>query len=502
MTEASEKTTIKKIVVIGAGISGLSAGIYALQSGFDVTIYESSTNPGGASTSWRRNGYLFEGGMHWLTGSSPKTQLNRLWHETGALDDTVKVYNRDPFMAFEYDGKTAYLYRDIKKLRQHFLELSPEDKKEINRLCADIKKFTKISMPVMDIKGVQMKKKSAPPFPMLLSMLPALPRMAFYSGLTIKEYAARFKSPLLRQLLQSIIGAGFNAVSLVFTLSTLASGDGGYPVGGSLGMANRMAEKFKRLGGKIIYGKAVSRVQVSDGAAYGIVTGGETVPADAVIVTRDTLSAIDTLFDPPIDEQWTRKMRKNIVPMLDTFIALGVEADLSGLPERIEFVPERKFTCGDIVQQSAGICNYAGYDGYAPKGCTAVTSIIVGDSYDFWKKCRENGMYQEEKEKLAESFIAVLSEKYPQIAGKVAVWDVATPLTYERYLGSYKGSWMSVTGKGDRQETYPAKPESIRNVYFAGQRLQSLGGLPVALTTGRRAVQYLCLDTGTVFQGM
>jgi phytoene dehydrogenase-like protein len=55
---------MKNIIIVGAGIAGLAAGIYALQSGFNATIYESHAIPGGASTSWRRGGYLFEGGMH------------------------------------------------------------------------------------------------------------------------------------------------------------------------------------------------------------------------------------------------------------------------------------------------------------------------------------------------------------------------------------------------------------------------------------------------------
>ena len=87
------------------------------------------------------------------------------------------------------------------------------------------------------------------------------------------------------------------------------------------------------------------------------------------------------------------------------------------------------------------------------------------------------------------------------IKGKIAVWDVATPLTYERYLGSYKGSWMTLVKKGQGNARYPGKPESIQNLYFAGQRLNSPGGLPVALTTGRTAAQHLCIDTDTVFQG-
>ena len=491
---------MKKVIVVGAGIAGLTAGIYALQSGFDVTIYESHTIPGGASTSWRRKGYLFEGGMHWLTGSSKEVPLNRLWHEVGALDDSVPVYNVDPFLAFDYEGKTAYLYRDVVKLRQHFLELSPEDKKEINRLCNDIKKFTKVSMPVMDIKGVKVKKKSSLPVSALMNMVPAFPRMPFYAKQSVKEYASRFKSPILRLFIENIIGPDYCASGLVFTLATLASGDGGYPLGGSLAMASRMAKDFEKLGGSIQYGKAISKVSVKNGIADGVIISDEYIPADAVIVTQDTLVAIDKLFESPIHEPWAEEMRRNTKPMLDTFISIGVEADLSDLPERLQFIPDKPLICGGISQTYVGVCNYASYKGYAPEGCTAVTSVIMGDSYDFWKGCKENGTYQAEKEKLANTFIEILAKKYPQTAGKIAVWDVATPLTYERYLGSFKGSWMSLMEKGSKQASYPSKPESIQNVYFAGQRLMSPGGLPVALDSGRKAVQHLCKDANIMFQ--
>lgn len=492
---------MKNIIIVGAGISGLAAGIYALQSGFRVTIYEGHTIPGGASTSWRRKGYLFEGGMHWLTGSSPKTTLNRLWREVGALDDSVTILNRDPFMAFDYNGKTAYLYRDAEKLRRHFLELSPEDEKEINSFCRDVKKFSQLTMPVMDIKSVKVKQKTSMPLSTLLHMLPALHRMSFYAKQTTGEYVSRFKSPLIRNLLRNLVGPDNVATGMVMTVATLASGDGGYPEGGSLAMAKRMADRFESLGGIIWYGKVVDKVDMRDGKACGVVTEGEKIPADAVIVTQDTLAAIDTLFDAPIHEPWADQMRRNTKPMLDTFISVGVEADLSSIPERVQFIPDQPFECGGIPQHAVGICNYAGYKGYAPEGCTAVTSIIMGDSYDFWKACKENGTYQTEKEKLANAFINILAKKYPQTAGKIAVWDVATPLTYERYLRSFKGSWMSIMGKGNSMSGYPVKPESIENVYFAGQRLRAPGGLPVALETGRRAVQYICRDSGTLFQG-
>lgn len=492
---------MKKVIIVGAGISGLAAGIYAAQSGFDVTIYESHNIPGGASTSWRRGGYLFEGGMHWLTGSSPKTQLNKFWREVGALNDNVPIYNRDPFFTFEYNGQTACMYRDVDQLRQHFLSISPEDKQEIESLCRDIKKFSKVQMPLTDIKGVKVKKASKMPVSLILGMLPAIPRMGFYSNKSVAEYSMRFQSPLLRMLLQHSIGPDYAANGLLFTIATLASGDGGYPAGGSLAMAQRMAETFQSLGGSFRYKTTVEKVSISNGVADGVIIGGELKYSDAVIVTKDTLSAIDTFFDEPIHEPWAEQMRQNTKPMLNTYICLGVEADLSDLPENVSFQPRTPIECGNIKAEAIGFNNYARYEGYAPKGCTALTAAIMGDSYDFWKECREKGTYATEKTKLAQAYIQALCEQYPQIKDKVAVWDVATPLTYERYLGSYKGSWMTLMEKGQSNVTYPCKPDSIQNLYFAGQRLTSPGGLPVALSTGRTAVQYLCRDMHAVFQG-
>ena len=108
-----------KVVVIGAGISGLSAGIYAARSGFDVTILEQHNIPGGLSTSWSRKGYYFEGGMHWLTGSSPKMPLNRVWRETGALQDNNPVELRDPlYNVIDENGKTLSLYRFLPQMEQ------------------------------------------------------------------------------------------------------------------------------------------------------------------------------------------------------------------------------------------------------------------------------------------------------------------------------------------------------------------------------------------------
>lgn len=492
---------MRKVVIIGGGIAGLSAGIYALQNGFDVTILEQHTLPGGNCTSWKRKGYLFEGALHWLTGSSKDTPLYKVWRNVGALEENTKIYLKDPFVTYYFEGKEICLYRSPDKLERHLLELSPEDERPIKSLCKEIRQFSKMSMPIQDIKGVKVQGKSKMPLSMLLDVLPILPKMGAYQKISVQEFSQRFKHPAIRELIKSVVGENYTVSAMLFTLGCLASGDGGYVEGGSLTLSLNMARRFTELGGEIQYAAPAEKVIVEQGKAVGVAAKGQVIKADAVIVTNDTVKAIDCLFDKPLHEPWMEKLRQNVKFMADTFVCIGVEADLSSLPEDMIFPLEKPLSLAGKDFYSFSINNYASYKKYAPEGCTALTAFFLGDTYGYWKAKKEKGEYEAEKEKLANKVIELLAHALPQTAGKVAVVDVATPLTYERYCGTYHGSWMTLVEKGDKMTIYPSYSSSIQNLYFAGQRIQPPGGLPGALVTGRKAVQYLCKDTDTVFQG-
>ncbi len=75
----------RSIIIVGAGLGGLAAGIYGRLNGYTTRIFEAHTIPGGQCTGWKRKGYVFDACIHHLFGCSPGTKINDLWRELGAM---------------------------------------------------------------------------------------------------------------------------------------------------------------------------------------------------------------------------------------------------------------------------------------------------------------------------------------------------------------------------------------------------------------------------------
>ena len=130
---------MKKITIIGAGITGRSAGIHALEQGYNVEIYEKNNWVGGCCTGWYRKGYYIDNCMHWLTGTNQHTKLFKLWKHVHAMDETSNLYQGEYFYKSFLNDNSIALYDDLEKTRKEMLILSIEDKKEINKFINTVK---------------------------------------------------------------------------------------------------------------------------------------------------------------------------------------------------------------------------------------------------------------------------------------------------------------------------------------------------------------------------
>jgi len=127
MSKTVARAPGKSMIVIGAGIAGLSAGCYAQMNGYRGRIHEMHTRSGGLCTAWRRQGYTIDYCIHWLSGSKPGGSMYRLWEEIGLVQG-LALRDLDETHRYEdADRRAVVVYRHLERTEALLRELSPAD---------------------------------------------------------------------------------------------------------------------------------------------------------------------------------------------------------------------------------------------------------------------------------------------------------------------------------------------------------------------------------------
>jgi phytoene desaturase len=491
----------KKIIIVGAGISGLSAGIYGQLNGFETEIYEKHSVAGGECTGWQRGEYHFDGCIHWLVGSKPGTAVNKLMHEVGALDDYVDIVNHEYFYRVEENGIAVNMYRNVDRLEKHLIEISPEDEPLIHEICKAIRAIGKMNMPIdkpMDMYSTLDNLKMVP------KMLPLMPLLKKYSAITIGELASKFKHLLLQNAFKQSYPSYLSAFILLMVFSSLNSGDSGLPLGGSKKLAERMAQKYVSLGGKIHYRSAIDKIKVSNGKATGVILQDGTEPsADVVVSSTDGYFTLQHLLEGKFKDEKLETLfaDQEAYPTFATVhVSVGVAFDLSKEPHWLFFKPSHPVNGGGLSNEWLGMSHHSYDKTFAPEGKSVITASFVAANYDWWKqKSHSKETYLAEKQRVGKEVCAAIEERYPQTRGKIEVVDVATPLTYERYCNAWRGAYMSwgPTPKS-KIRFLSGKLNGLESFYMAGQWTM-LPGINGGVITGKWTIQRICKDLNTKF---
>ena len=487
----------KSIIIIGAGLAGLSAGCYGQMNGYRTSIFEMHDKSGGVCTGWKRKGYTIDGAMDWLVGTRPGKVFHSIWQELGALQGKT-IINHDVYMRVEGEGSQVFtVYADLDRLQQHMDALAPEDKEVTASFIKAVRTCARIDMPVEKapelysfVDGVKM-----------IGMLPSMGFLRKWSKVSTADYARRFKNPFLREALSETMAGDmpdFSVLTVLMTLAWLHEKMAGYPLGGCLELVRSIEERYLGLGGDLHLGARVDKILVENDKAVGIrLADGSERRADTIISAADGHATIFRMLDGKYADDKIRAYydQLSLFPPL-IYVGLGVARTFGDLPSCVVGLSlplESPAIIAGKEHRRIGVQIYNFDPTLAPEGKT-VLKVQFNTDYDYWYKLRqEPERYREEKERIADQVVALLDRRFPGLAADVEMRDVATPITWERYTGNWRGSyegWLPKPGflLNRMSKTLPG----LRDFYMAGQWVEPGGGMPTAVMSGRNVIQVIC----------
>jgi phytoene dehydrogenase-like protein len=484
---------MSKVVIIGGGIAGLTAGIYARKSGYEVEIFEKNQVAGGQCMGWNRKEHHIDNCIHWLTGAKQNSQLRKLWEEIGALSPDSEFVRNDKFYTSYVGEESATLWKDLNRTEEELMKLSPEDETEIKTLIEYVRLASCCQMPVekpmdmMNILDYIKLGKSMADIPKVLKI---------YGKIDLKDMADRFRHPVLKLLFSDYMPKEYLASSFIFSYAAVVSGNGEVPVGGSLAMTNRIIDKFNNLGGTLHCNCEVKRVNINGNKATGIELENDVIiNADFVICAVDTYE----MFTKLVGKKYMNKKWMNCYndeeryPLFSGFqTAFSIDKSLFSHTDLVFFDCEPFEINGKKIDRIS-VKSYQYEKSFAPKEKTVLQSNLVqfDDDYRYWKALSKEE-YTLKKYELAEIMKGRIVTKFPELTGHINLLDCWTPLTYERYCNSYHGAYMSfITKKNVKSFRVKGTIDGLSNVFIASQWLQAPGGLPTAAAAGKFAVQRL-----------
>ncbi|MBO7425595.1 MAG: NAD(P)/FAD-dependent oxidoreductase [Clostridiales bacterium] len=491
---------MKKVIIVGAGISGMAAGIVLQRSGFETEIYEKNPVPGGELTGWKRDGVYIDNCIDYLMCSKKGSDMNGFWHDIGMLKDGLKMYSKDVFFTYKGHGGEITFRRDKERTKSDMLKLSPDDKEAIDKFFENVTRAESMIMPLskpMDKMGLRDFMKLGD----FAKNVPAAQKA--YKGVSVKDLSDSFKSPVLKSAVLMTHPEQTQAYSFIMSYAMCTSGSGDIPEGGSLAAATRIADRYKELGGKIHVNAPVKNVKINGKIAEGIVLeDGTEVKADYVICATDANHTFTHLLP---SEYMPKKLKKCFddhehFSVFSKFHAAFLVDCKTSIPADTSFWESEGIKVWDKVHKDIGMICYDYDPTITPEGKTILQMKLFqyADDVDKWfELAKDREAYEAKKNEIASDMIKLIEKQYPETEGKIHVLDTWTPVSYAKKCNAYRGAYMAfVADKDTKTVTTPGVVKQLKNVFLAGQWLMGSGGLPPATAQGKYAAWRICKKEG------
>ena len=476
---------MKKVVIIGSGLGGLSCGVVLAKNGYDVTVLEQAAQIGGCLQCFSRHGGRFETGMHFIGSAAKGQTLYRLMNY-------LEVNNDVRLMQLDTDG-----YDVVSLQGQQF-------------------RFANGREAFLEQMGSYFPRERDH----LARYFDLVERVAGASSLHSLKYAesdtvvnTEYQLRTINEVIESTISDPLLAKVLVGNLPLYAAERDKTPfsthafimdfynqsafriVGGSDRIALSMRRTIERYGGRVETSQRVTSIVCDDTHATGVEVNGERfVAADIVISDAHPVRTLELLRSSHIIRPAFRQRVNSMSQSIG-----GFSVYLQFKKDRVPYINH----------------NFYAYKGDTPWGCEqydeetwpkgflymhfcpdeaprfASTGVVLSymhmEDVEQWQGTRvghRGDDYEAFKRQKAERLLAELERHFPGIRADIEHYYTSTPLTYLDYTGTARGSMYGIA-KDVRLGAAGRIPHrtKVPNLLLTGQNINSHGMLGVMVGT-------------------
>lgn len=413
------------VVVIGAGMSGLAAGIRLAMFDKKVVILEKHSIPGGLNSYYQRKNFeqggvrQFDVGLHALTNYIKKGEkgkpFSKLLKQLRLSYDDFKLHPQT-YSKIQFPGLSLKFSNDFELLESEVLSNFPHEMDNFLRLVETVKNFNELDLS-LGYRSSRETLKSLIKDELLIEML-LCPLLIYGSAweddMDFAQFVIMFKS---------LYFEGF-----------------GRPEGGVRTIISLLMKKLEELGAEIRFRSAVSEIKTNDkGEAIGVVAGGEEYIAPVILSSIGYPETVKLTNKFPSD----KVPRTGAMTFLESIFVYDKKIPLEANDSTIVFFNNApKYSYRPAVNyfdsSSAVVCFPDNYETHKTSGEGTVRVTYMAN-YDQWKNLSREE-YEMKKETVGNSAIDLVKKLVPDYHGKLLFKDVFSPTTIEKYTWHLNGT--------------------------------------------------------------
>ncbi len=511
-----------KVIIIGSGLSGLTAGAYLVREGYDVTIYEQFSEIGGVTATIHKDGYSWDLGPLLLEGLAPHEKLGRVLAELG-LTDKITIIREDrgqwfPDFEFwrpkEYEG--PYWRRELLK------KIFPSESIALDRYY----KFHDKMMNLMAIANQLEWTKGLKSIWLKLKLLPKflkVKKWMDWNAAQVMDFF--FKEPKIKAIYLGILadfvikpsefyGLGLPAVNIETSFDKripLEIKGGKLPTyhyikGGCEQLVKAFADFITANGGKIYTNSLIQKIIVEKGQTTGVkLENGNVIPADLVLASG---SAHKTFFNLIGREYLPPDFVENIENLVHMesvlMVHIGIDFDPTPFQRAALCYYYYKYDIEEAVYRCRSGDYHEGKDGFliyipslhspemAPEGKYAVTVYTIAPDQ------LSEGNWTERREKLTEKLLIEAEKIIPNLRERTQIKIILTPDDFKNRINVDRHSFGGLPPVIGQQG--PPHQTPIHGFWFIGAQSESGGGVAGVVAGTRKAVQMIFKEKSRVYE--